>query len=327
MIRSRGFVLALEALFMLLAVTGTAHAYQVTGDVVAGWGTTGGSLWFDILKETAISSDGGFDGSYERGVLARPASSKDLPNPLNTTNHNWIETDYVLISGRDGQRALYAVGELDPRFGNVAVTLTCAKAGRCESAGGGRRVRDVSTIEVVRAATNIKNVPNTAHPYAPWLVVSGAGIVPKTFSLSDLKASTLEQVKFDDSASSSNTKGIWTGPTLRSVLKAAGVDKGDTESQDSYLVVQAADGYATVLSMVEAVHQTGPQFALLGIGDSLANTLNNGTCTDAESANTKCKDGGAVRLVLPGNLAAGRWPSNVVHIVVYRLEKANNRRR
>ena len=235
--------------------------------------------------------------------------------------------DYILVNGRDGQRVLYSVGELDPRFGNVPVALTCDKVGRCDLAGGGRRVRNVSKIEVVHAFTNIKNVPNAVHPYSPWLVVSGAGISPRTFSLTDLRATTLEQASFDASSSTSDIKGIWTGPTLRSVLKASGVDDRDSESLDSYIVVQASDGYATLLSMYEATRLTGPQYALLGIADTLNSTLNNGTCTDPESAGTKCKDSGAARLVLPGNFAAGRWPSNVAHIVVYKLEKGKDRRR
>jgi hypothetical protein len=279
------------------------------------------------LKETATSTDGGYDGAYVRGVLGRPPTTQDLQNPLSPTNHNWPEVDCVLVSGHDGRRVLFAVGELDPRFGNVTVTLTCDRVGRCDLAGGGRRIRNVSKIEVVHAFTNVKNVPSDVHPYSPWVVVSGVGIVPRGFSLTDLQSTTLKQVTFDDSSSASNTKGIWTGPTLRSVLKASGVGDQDLEAADSYIVVQAADGYATVLSMVEVAHQTGPQDVLLGIQDTLGNTLNNGSCTDRESAGTKCKDGGAVRLILPGNLAAGRWPSNVAQIIVYRLEKGKERPR
>ena len=132
----------------------------------------------------------------------------------------------------------------------------------------------------------------------------------------------MTQVTFNASSSTSNTVGIWTGPTLLDVLKASGVD---TRDMDSYIIVQATDGYATLLSMYEATRLVGAQYALLGIGDTLNNTLNNGTCTDPESANTTCNDSGFVRLILPKDLAAGRWVSNVAQIIVYKLPCADDR--
>jgi hypothetical protein len=148
------------------------------------------------------------------------------------------------------------------------------------------------------------------------LVVSGAGITPRTFAPADLQAMT--QVTFDASSSASNTVGIWTGPTMLSVLRASGVN---TEEMDSYIVAQATDGYATVVSMYEATQLVGNQYALLAIRDGLNNSINNGTCTDPESANTSCKDGGFVRLVLPKDLAAGRWVSNTAQIMVFNLSE------
>jgi hypothetical protein len=298
-----GFVMAVAALVMVLAWTGPVQAYEVTGDVTSGWGTEGGNLWYDVLKETATSSAGGYDGTYDRGVIVRPPTTALSPNPVNPTNHNWIEVDYFLVSGRDGHRVLYSVGELDPRFGNGTVTLTCDKKGRCDLAGDGRWVRNVSKIDVVHAFTNIKGVPNDVHPFSPSLIVSGARITPRTYDLADLQAMT--QKTFDASSSTTNTLGVWTGPTLLDVLKASGVD---TRDMDSYIVVQATDGYATLLSMYEATQLTGAQYASLAISASDG------------SINKGGKDSGLSRLVLPGDIAAGRWVSNVAQIKVYKLE-------
>jgi hypothetical protein len=329
-----GIVMAVAALAMVLAWTGSVQAYTVTGDVTPGWGTLGGSLWYDVLKETASSTAGGYD-PQTYGVMVRPPTTTDLPNPINPTNHNWTEVNYLLVTGQFGQRALYSVGELDPRFGNKTATLTCKSGnkkgrgcdnnGQCDLVGAGREVKKVSNIEVVHAFTHMKGVPGDVHPFSPWLVVSGAGITPKTYDLADLQA--MHQVTFDASTSTSNTKGIWTGPRLVDVLKASGVD---TKDMDSYIIVQATDGYSTLLSMYEATHKLGitdpatcpacqPEYILLGISDTLGNTLNNGTCTDPVSANTTCKDGGFVRTVNPGDLAAGRWVSNAAQIIVYKL--------
>ena len=292
-------------------------SYTVTGDVTAGWGTEGGDLWHEILKETDTSTAGGYDGTYTKGVLARPPTSEDLPNPLNPTNHNWTEVDYLFAVGRHGDRALFSVGELDPRFGNQPVRFAANRFGRGFGLeGAGRSVRDVGHINVVHAFTNIKNVPKDVHPYAPMLVVSGAGINPRTFGPADLQA--MPQVTFDASSSPSNTVGVWSGPTLLNVLRASGVN---TEEMDSYIVVQATDGYATVVSMYEATQLVGNQYSLLAIRDGLNNTINNGTCSDPESANTTCKDGGFVRLVLPKDLAAGRWVSNTAQIIVFSVNE------
>ena len=64
---------------MALAWSGSARAYTVTGDVTSGSGTKGGDLWYDVLKETATSTAGGYDGTYTRGVLVRPRTTEDQP--------------------------------------------------------------------------------------------------------------------------------------------------------------------------------------------------------------------------------------------------------
>lgn len=313
--KNSGFFMAIAALVMLLTWAGPLHAYEVTGDVISGWGTTGGNFWYDVLKETATSSDGGYDGTYTRGVIARPPTTQISPNSLNPTNHNWIEVDYFLVTGRNGHRALYSVGELDPRFGNGTVSLTLNPDGKdYDLIGEGRNVKKVVNIDVVHAFTNIKGVPNDVHPFSPSLIVSGEGITPRSYDLAALQA--MEQVTFDASSSTTNTKGVWTGPRLRDVLRDAGVD---TEDMDSYIVVQSTDGYATVVSMYEATRLTGDQYALLAIKDELNNSINNGTCTDSETAGTTCRDGGFVRSVMPKDLAAGRWVSNTAQIIVYKL--------
>ena len=337
-----GFLAAALALVMLFAWTGQVRAYEVKGYVTPGWGALGGDLWYDVLKETASSTAGGYDDAATPpvyGVMVRPPSTVDLPNLVNPTNHNWTEVNYLLVTGKKGDRALYSVGEVDPRFGSKTVAITCTdgkkgrgcdKGSRCDLAGSGRSVKDMSTIDVVRAFTNIKSVTvdgsKDVHPFSPDLIISGAGITPKIYNLAALRA--MPQDTFDASTSTSNTVGIWHGPRLVDVLRDAGVN---TKDMDSYIIIQSTDGYATLLSMYEATHKLGiadltscpacqPGYILLGISDTLGNTLNNGTCSDAESAATRCKDGGFVRNVNPGDWQAGRWISNTAQIIVYKAQ-------
>ena len=330
-----GFIMAVAALVMVLAWTGPVQAdtapgpvqtYTVTGDVTSGWGTEGGDLWYDVLKETAISSAGGYDDNATPpvyGVIVRPPTTSTSPNPVDPTNHNWIEVDYLLVTGQNGHKVLYSVGELDPRFGNGTVALTKNQNQKdYDLSGLGRAVKKVSTIDVVHAFTNIKGVPNDVHPFSPSLVVSGAGITPRTYDLAELQA--MSQANFDASSSTSNTYGIWAGPTLRSLLKASGVD---TSNMNSYIIVQATDGYATLLSMYEVTHNAGecpltsvacplPMLAIYGYyPDTDKYAIN---CTAA--GNCSKGDAGLARLVLPKDLAAGRWTSNTAQIIVYKFK-------
>ena len=154
-------------------------------------------------------------------------------------------------------------------------------------------------------------VPFT-HFYSSQIVVSGEGITPKNYDLAKLQA--MKQETFDASSSTSNTVGTWTGPTLAGILHASGID---TKDMGSYVVVQATDGYAAVLSMYEATHMTGTQHALLAIEDTLGNSINCGTTCGTKGEN------GLARLVLPNDSVAGRWVSNVVQIMVYKSRDRN----
>ena len=309
------FVIFVVVTALLILSTQTL-AYSVSGNVNnPGEYSTDGSLW------TVLQGKGEFGANsqypYQYPCFADPSlPCITLPQPpyaQNDINHNTVDSNYVLITSKNGSRALYAVGELNPKFApaSAMVTLTCDKKDRCDLAGAGRAVKDISRIEVVQAVPGIhcnnKYHPNAqipfTHFYSSLIVVSGAGTTPRTYNLTNLKA--MKQETFDASSSTTNTKGIWTGPTLLGVLKASGVD---TKNMNSYVVVHTTDGYAAVLSMYESTHMTGAQYALLAISAS-DNSINKGG-----------KDSGLARLVLPNDKVAGRWVSNVAQIVVYKLK-------
>jgi len=305
------------ALFILSA---KALAYTVTGNVNnPGEYSTDGSLWTVLQGSGSFGADS--QHPYQYPCFSNPnLPCITLPQPpyaQNDINHNTVDSNYVLVTGKNGSRALYAVGELNPKFApaSAVVTLTCDKKGQCDLVGGGRTVDNVSNIEVVQAVPSI-HCNNNYHPnaqipfthfYSSLIVISGAEITPRTYSLANLEV--MKQETFDASSSTTNTKGIWTGPTLLSVLKSSGVD---TRDMNSYVVVQTTDGYAAVLSMYEATHMTGAQYALLAITAS-DNSINKGG-----------KDSGLARLVLPNDNVAGRWVSNVAQIVVYKLKACDD---
>ncbi len=285
-----GMIMATAAAVMLLSAGGAALAhgggggFWITGDFKAAPcnayipPSADEDLW-TLLQETC-------------GGIRTPAL------PINPTNHNWMESDYVLVTGKGGGSALFAVGELDTKYAPAdAVTLALNKHRGYDLEGAGRTVRNVTGIEVVHAVPIVKG---GTYFFSAEFVVSGAGIAPRTYNLADLEEMTPETY--------TNASGAtWTGPTLRSVLHASGID---TRDMDGYVVVQATDGYAIVLSMYEATHRTGTQDDLLAIRAS-----------DGSINGTSAKDSGFARLILPGDKAPGRWISNVAQIVVHKLEE------
>jgi hypothetical protein len=279
-------IMAVAAMILLLSTSGSVFACTVEGDfnTPGTYPCAAGDLW------TLLQDTGG-------GI------SQTSP-PMDPTNHNWIEGDYVLVTGKHGSSALFSVGELDTKFApaGTGATLTLDKKGGYDLAGEGRTVQDVCNIDVVKAVPIGKGV-ETVHPFSTLLIVSGEGITPRTYNLTDLDAMTQET--FNASSSTTNTVGVWTGPTLLSVLEASGIN---TRDMNSFVVVSATDGYATVISMYEATHMTGAQYALLAIKAS-----------DGSINGTTSSDSGFARLILPNDTAAGRWVSNVDQIVVHRL--------
>jgi len=334
--------------FAILAVMATlfilraqALAYRVSGYVDhPGEYSTQGSLW-TVLQGTAPINNTtpyAYPCTTDPTVAVPCITYPTPPWDMNTMNHDWADSNYVVVTGRDDSRALYSVGELDPNFGNAAVTITCSRPDRCSLSGEGRTVHHVTDIEVVHAVSIIKlsgGIFPFTHFYSPYVIVSGAGITSRTYALADLLV--MPQETFNASNSTTKTKGVWTGPTLLSVLKASGIDTGD---MDSYIVVQATDGYSTVLSMYEATQVTGAQsqLALLAISASGTSSTINQTPTVPGGPTTppsgagpnpptpnQTTDSGVARLILPNdggttNPVADRWISNVAQIVVYKLE-------
>jgi len=279
-------IMAIAALVMQLSSSGPLFACMVGGDFNAP-GTSvcaAEDLW------TLLQSTGG-------GIYTPTLPSPLPPYSIQTKFENYTEGDLVLVTGKKGSSALYSVGELDTKYAQAnAVTLTLDWRGRYDLTGEGRAVEDISDIDVVHAVNVIKG--QTLHFYSSRLVVSGDGTIPKTFDLVDLQG--MEQATY------TNTSGAdWSGPTLLSVLNASGVN---TEEMNSYIVVSATDGYATVLSMYEVTHMTGSQNDLLAISAS-----------DGSINGTTASDSGFARLILPGDKGAGRWVSNVDNIAVYKL--------
>ena len=94
-------------------------AYKVSGNVNnPGQYSTEGSLWIALQGTGAFGADSSYPYQYPCFTdTSLPCIT--LPQPpyaQNRFNHNMVDSNYVLVTGKNGSRALFAVGELDPKF-------------------------------------------------------------------------------------------------------------------------------------------------------------------------------------------------------------------
>jgi hypothetical protein len=291
--RTFGFVLLMVISVMFLAWTGPVQAYTVSGDIASGWGTTGGSLWYDVLKETATSSVAGANGLIKNPVYGS--------NIYNMTNHNWIEGDYVVAKGASGS-ALYSVGELDPRFGNSAVTLT-ANGSTYDLSGAGRSVTGVTNITVVHAADVWSGYASL--PASTGVTVKNNGTTAASYTKAAL-ATTGNQVTYTATYNGSTVNR--TGPTIASVLQAAGVNTGNMLS---YVVATSTDGYKTVLSMYEVTHANANEATNYGLASGqsphTSGVLDLLSIGDTVGSTTGASENSGIRSVMTADVNNGRW--------------------
>ena len=268
--KSFGFIMVIAALVMLLASDRLVLAYTVTGDVSNSGASysTGGDLW------TLLNSTFG------------------ISNP--STIHNYIEGDYVLVTGTSGS-ALFSGGELDTAFGHESVNLS-GSGGVYNLSGAGQAVNNVTNINVVHVP-----VPPGTYPggYSNQFSILGAGI-SATYTPSSLPGSFTPE-SFTRVGGSSNGV-VYTGVSLLTLLQAAGVN---TNNLDQYIIAIGNDGFSTVMSMGEVNLDTA---------DMVAYYASNGSLGAGSS-------GGFARTVLPGDgtptsTATGRWASNLLDLDV-----------
>lgn len=244
---------------------------------------TGPTLW-NVLDAT--------------GLQARPGVKNDLLDR------------YVLATGTDGYRVVYALGELNPAFGNrpdlvatqetvvgKTAPLTGDGLARVTAPGdvkGGRYVANLASL-TVRASGS--TVAGTGGGHSDQFNVTGAVVNGRTFDLAALKAlpsrtetvggTTYVGVSLWDLLNA--TTGIVTDPAVKN------------DVLDKFVVATGSDGYQALISMGEIDPAFGNQPDLV-----------------AYQANGQLLDSnGFARLVVPGDAKAGRYVSNLVNLQVF----------
>ncbi|WP_415117040.1 molybdopterin-binding oxidoreductase [Paraburkholderia sp.] len=236
-----------------------------------------------------------------------------LLNRIGITTNPAVKNDvlakYVVATGSDNYRSLFAMGEVDPDFGNrgnevvyaetiggVSSLLTSTDGPvRITAPGdvkGGRYVSNLVRLEV-HSATSA--VTASGGGTSTQFQLLGAIAKPATFDLAALQA--LPAVTRTVGTSS------YTGVSLWDLLNAAGIQTNSAVKNDLlgfYVIATGTDGYRVVLSAAELSPDFGNQ------PDIVAYAVN-GSPLDTT---------GFARLVIPNDGKAGRYVSNLVALEV-----------
>ncbi len=243
----------------------------------------------------------------------------DAGGVTTTTAKNDILSKYVIATGSDGYKAVFSLGEIDPSFGNqpvmVAYADTKGQLGPNASDGLGRMVvpgdlaggRYVSDLVSLQVGSLPEPGPVGPGGVAPAARLSGAVADPAIVTpatLSALNQSTTETATY--MAGSSPTTDTYTGVSLWTLIQDAGLLTDPSIKNDLLrfaVVATGSDGYRAVISLGEIAPTFGNQPDLVAYADTAGQLGPNGS-------------DGALRLIVPGDHAGGRYVSNLVSLQV-----------
>jgi hypothetical protein len=218
---------------------------------------------------------------------------------------------YVLATGADGYKTVFALGELHPEFGNMQSLVAYAETRngvsvplaavdgpfRVTAPGdikGGRYVSQLTRLEVRSSGSS---AAGTSGGVSPSFTVSGAVSHSMTFDAAALRALTASSL-----AVGANT---YTGVNLFTLLKTVVGVTADASVHNAtlgmYVVATGSDGYKAVLSLGEIDPGFGNRAALVAYRVNGADLGRSG----------------AARLIVPGDTKMGRSVSNLVAIEVF----------
>jgi hypothetical protein len=237
-----------------------------------------------------------------------------------TTAKNDILSKYVIATGSDGYSAVFSLGEIDPQFGNRAVMIASSdKAGQLGPSGadglsrvvvpgdiaGGRYVSDLVSLQVVSLP---EPGPGGAGGISPSATLSGA--VADPMIITPQKLSQLINQTVTESATylagGTPVSDTYTGVSLWNLIQDSGLLTNPAIKNDvlNFVVVATgSDGYRAVFSLGEIDPMFGNQPDIVAYADQKGQLGPTGA-------------DGALRIVVPGDVAGGRYVSNLTSLQV-----------
>lgn len=235
-----------------------------------------------------------------------------------TSAKNDILSKYVIATGSDGYAAVFSLGEIDPSFGDqpilVAYADTAGQLGPSGADGFARMVvpsdqaggRYVSNLVSLQVGSLPPSVPGPGG-ISDQLAVSGHVADPGTFTPVTLEA--LNQGVTETATYLSSTGRVtdtYTGVPLWTLLNDTGVLTDPSVKNDilrDFVVATGSDGYRAIISLGEIDPAFGNQPDLVAYADTAGQLGPSGP-------------DGAMRLIVPGDQAGGRYVSNLVSLTV-----------
>ena len=245
-----------------------------------------------------------FVGASLWGML-NSAGIQTNPNVGNDAN-----TRIVVAQGSDGYRAVYALGELNPGFGNLPALAAYAEVvggavvplgsdgfARTTAPGdarGGRYVSNLSELQLQRTASTVTGIGGGA---STSFTVSGAVLRPGVFDLSALQALT----PVTQTIGADTYVGVSLWSLLNEVVGLATDPAVHNDLLGMYVVATGSDGYKAAFSLGEL----SPGFG--NSPDMIAYALNG----------AELSFNGFARLIVPEDVRRGRWVSNLISLEVF----------
>lgn len=221
----------------------------------------------------------------------------------------------VVATGSDGYAAAFSGGELDPRFGGSRAPVLIGYAQDGQPLGvdgfaravvpgdvfGGRYVSNIASLDVVQAPSN----PSQGGGTSTSFTLSGLVARPGSYDAASLAAlpATTESVAY--TAGGRPVSATFTGVPLWTLLTAAGLVTDPAvrgAALRQYVLATGSDGYEAAFSLGELDPNLGGSGAV-----NLVAYAQDGQPLGAD---------GFARLVVPDDLAGGRYVSNLVSLQV-----------
>ena len=235
-----------------------------------------------------------------------------------TSAKNDILSKYVVATGSDGYQAVFSLGEIDPSFGNqpvlVAYADTAGQLGPHGSDGlarmvvpgdiaGGRYVSDLVSLKV-------ETLPEPGPPApAAFRLRRRCRARWPIRRLSRRKRCALNQSTTETAtylAGGTPVTDTYTGVSLWTLILDAGLLTDPSIKNDLLgfaVVATGSDGYRAIISLGEIAPNFGNQPDLVAYKDTGGQLGPGGS-------------DGALRLIVPGDVAGGRYVSNLVSLQV-----------
>lgn len=296
-----------------------------------------GPAWAVPTTSFTLSGQVGTPGTYDRSALqALPASTyaggSGLANNtftgptlwgvlqsaggivVNPAIRNDVLSKYVVATGSDGYTAVISAGEIAPRFGNKPDLIAYADTtnrlpnpdgfARVVAAGdvaGGRSVFNLAALNVGSAPVQ----PGTGGGTASEFSLGGSVANARTFDLDALEAFAPRTQTVTYMAGAASVTDTYTGALLWDVLGSAGILTNPANRNDilrKLVTATGSDGYQATFALGELSPTFGNAPILVAYSD-----------TGGQLAGSD----GFARLVVPGDIAGGRYVSNLVSLTVF----------